>query len=772
MPERKIPRERAEAKKKAAEPSLVTILDSIIAFAGVVTPDGILIEANRPALEIASLRPEDVIGKRFEETYWWSYSPESKAELRKALERGARGETSRYEAHVRIGQNRFILVDFSLVPVFNAAGKVSHMIPSGIDISDRDHTYTELRDSRTQLASIIDSAMDAIITLDANHRIVIFNSAAEKMFDCPADEAIGGSVDKFIPGRFRDTHREHIESFGRTHTTKRSMGSLGEIFGLRSDGEEFPIEASISQVDIGSRKLFTVIIRDSTERKRREEQLREQADLLDHAQDAIVVRDLDNRIRYWNKGAERMYGRSAEEAIGQSIHLLYDEAELEQFELARKILMEKGEWTGELRHRNAEGREVVVHSSWTLVRDETGNPNSVFVISTDITEQKRLETQFLRAQRLESIGTLAGGIAHDLNNVLSPIMMGLQILQLKIKDPEDLRMVEVLRLNAERGGDMVKQVLSFAKGVEGQRIALQLKHLVKEVAKILADTIPKSVSIDIALPEELWMVAGDATQLHQVLMNLCVNARDAMPQGGSLVITSENLLIDENYVRMNLEARPGRFVSIKVADTGVGIPRHIVHKIFDPFFTTKEHGKGTGLGLSTVAAIVKSHGGFINVYSEIGIGTQFKVFIPALETTEDHQKDRAVKLPVGHGELVLVVDDEASIREITKATLESFGYRVMTASDGTEAIALYAQNKDEIRVVLTDMMMPYMDGPATIRALKRLDPTVNIIASSGLTDSGKNVELGETGISAFLLKPYTADKLLNTLATVVRGEAV
>src|SRR5581483_9295356 len=398
-------------------------------------------------------------------------------------------------------------------------------------------------------------------------------------------------------------------------------------------------------------------------------------------------------------------------------------------------------WIGELHQVTKDGREIIAECHWTLVRDDADGPKSILAINTDITAKKKLEAQFLRAQRMESIGTLAGGIAHDLNNVLSPVLTAINLLQIKITDPESRRLIQILQTNIERGADMVRQVLTFARGVEGERIMLQPKHLIREVVKILRETLPKAIEIRIALPDDLWVVTGDATQLYQVLMNLCVNARDAMPGGGALTISAENLVLDDSYARMHLEANPGRFVLIRITDTGVGIPAENLNKVFEPFFTTKEYGKGTGLGLSTVVGIVKSHQGFVDVYSEINRGTEFKVYLPAV-TSEMMQQAEAeqAELPAGHGELVLLVDDEAAIREITRGTLEAYGYNVMTAADGTEAVAIYAANKDSIQVVLTDMMMPYMDGPATIRALRKMDPRVRIIASSGLAADGKLAE--------------------------------
>jgi PAS domain S-box-containing protein len=502
-------------------------------------------------------------------------------------------------------------------------------------------------------------------------------------------------------------------------------------------------------------------------RKQTEEKVADQAALLDKSQDAIVVIDLNQRCTYWNKSAERLYGWENCNVFGQRIDFLVV-AEHGYFEQAKALTLQNSEWHDDacVIHRGKD--KLTVESRWTLVAGDDGKPRCILIINTDITERKQIEAQFLRTQRMESIGTLAGGIAHDLNNVLSPIMMSVEVLKTKVEDEQGRRMLSILETSTRRGADMVKQVLTFARGVEGERVLLQPRHLLKDVAKIIADTFPKTIQFESQVPDSLWPIVGDATQLHQVLVNLAVNARDAMPAGGHLTIGAENHVQDSDVQHRGEVILPGFFVRLRVSDTGTGIPPEVLDKIFEPFFTTKEQGKGTGLGLSTVLGIVKSHGGFVQVQTEVNRGTTFLVYLPAQEGAQNVPAETAIiPLPSGNGELLLAVDDEAAVLTMTKETLETFGYRVITARDGAEAVSMFAAHQGEIKGVLTDMLMPHMDGPSTIRVLKSLDPSVKIIAASGLMDAERVKDAAGLDHVAFLMKPYTAEKLLTTVHQVL-----
>ena len=500
---------------------------------------------------------------------------------------------------------------------------------------------------------------------------------------------------------------------------------------------------SIEPVELGQRPCFLMTGRDITERLEAQRTIAEQAALLDEAQDAIVVHDLQGRITFWNRGAERIYGWAAAEAIGRRPSDLPYEVPSPFLESAEEEFEARGEWIGELRQVARDGRPLTVESRWSLVRDELGHPTSRLVIATDVTEQRDLEQQFLRAQRMESLGTLAGGIAHDLNNVLAPILMSIQVLEQQIDDPTVGPLLEALEANARRGGEIVRQVLSFARGLEGQRVEIQARHVLKEIKTIVQETFPRGIDVTIEADRELWCVLGDPTQVHQVILNLCVNARDAMGGSGTLRVDAENVELDEAYCRLQLEANPGPHVRIRVSDTGSGIPSEHLDRVFEPFFTTKPTGQGTGLGLSTVSAIARGHGGFVTVYSELDRGTRFSVYLPAIRRSGGSTPVRGVApLPQGRGELVLVVDDEEPVRVVATETLLAFGYRVESARDGREALERFDAMQGEIDVVVMDMMMPVMDGTAAIAAIRERDPDVPIIAASGLVARDTLAKIG------------------------------
>ncbi len=553
-----------------------------------------------------------------------------------------------------------------------------------------------------------------------------------------------------------------IEGYVGTHLLNAAHVPIGLLF------VEFRQPLEHPDFVASTLKIFASRAAAELERQDVDARTREQAALIDQARDGIIVRDLEHRVMFWSKGAERLYGWTAAEALGKKVQE-YLKVDLARFSEAHRVVVETGEWIGETQKTTKARKVLTLDARWTLLHDTQGRPKSILSIDTDVTERKLLETQFLRAQRMESIGTLAGGIAHDLNNLLAPITMGVELLRQFGPSPQSVPVIDYMQQSAKRGADLVKQVLSFARGVEGTRVAIQPGHIVREVQSIAEKTFPKNITIESEIAAGLWLIMADPTQLNQVLLNLCVNARDAMPDGGRLEIRAENIEIDAQFAAMISGMAPGRYVVIQVVDEGSGMPPAVVERIFEPFFTTKELGKGTGLGLSTVLGIVRSHGGFVNVYSEVGKGSTFKVYLPAQPEGVDAPVAPVgeEKLPRGNGELIMVVDDEPSIIAITQQTLETFGYKVVTAEDGAQAIGLYALHRDEIQVVLTDMMMPVMDGPVLIAALRRINPRVRVIAASGLTANANLARATHAGVTHFLAKPYPADALLGMLKSIL-----
>jgi two-component system, cell cycle sensor histidine kinase and response regulator CckA len=616
-----------------------------------------------------------------------------------------------------------------------------------------------------EFQQLYDEAPCGYHSLDANGVFVRINQTGLTMLGYSSEELIGHKT--FF--EILTTASQQIFTNNFSLFKQRGYVRDLEFQIIRKDNSIFLVSLSSTAIKDanGNYLVSRSVMIDISDRKQAEQKIREQANLLAITSDAIYVHDLENRILFWNQGAEKLYDCPADEMIDQDWRQLLSSPET-LLELENTV-SNQNTWQGEVTKRTQSGKEIVVMSRRSVMLDDAGNIKSILTVDTDITEKKQMESQFLRAQRLESLGMLASGIAHDLNNVLTPIIGIVQLLPLKMTnlDPQIQRLLEVLDESAHRGADLVKQILSFTRGIEGKPTKVQIGHLIAETQKIIRETFPKNIDLLVDLPTDLWLTTADATLLHQVFMNLCVNARDAMPKGGNLSITAENLEIDENYARMNLDAEAGAYVVVTITDTGTGIPPDVIDRIFDPFFTTKDIGKGTGLGLSTVMGVIKSHHGFISVYSEMGKGTRFKVYLPA---TDDSNLDPIIKneLLFGRGELILIVDDETAVQEITKATLETHGYKTILANDGIEAIALYAENKTEISAVLLDMMMPSLDSVTIIRTLHKLNPQVQIITMSGLATNESVTKMTNDGVKAFLAKPFTAHELLQPLALICR----
>lgn len=620
-----------------------------------------------------------------------------------------------------------------------------------------------LFESEQKLKAVLEYAPAIIYLIDLDNKHLLVNQGYCDLLATTSEQLIGKSIYDVWDQKTADFFAANNLKVIKDNKLLESEETLPQRDGIHTYITlKFPFRNNEGKIiAVGG------ISTDITERKKDQEKIAEQAALIDQATDAIFVKNLDNKIIFWNQGATRLYGWEATEAVDKFAHDLFISEDKTQLDQCFQTTIKQGFWQGELEHHTKKGQKILVASRWTLLRDGL----AILTVNTDITEKKQLEKQFYHAQRLESLGTLASGIAHDFNNILTPILGVSQLLPIHFPNLDETtkRLLTLLTSSARRGADLVKQILLFSRRTDGDVTILQLGYLLLEIIGIIKPTFPKSITIQSEIStRQLWTISADATQIHQVFMNLAVNARDAMPEGGILTITAENRELDEYEAMLNFSAKAGSYVVVTIVDTGTGIAPDLLERIFDPFFTTKETGKGTGLGLATVMGILKNHDGFIKVYSELGKGTEFQVFLPALKEDINLIATEEV-IPKGNGELILIVDDETTIQEVTKTTLENYNYRTIVANDGLEALTIYQERQQEIKLIIMDMMMPNLDGVKAIRSLQEINPQVNIIATSGLMANEKLAL--EANVKAFLGKPYSNQQLFKAITEIFTNQS-
>jgi PAS domain S-box-containing protein len=663
-----------------------------------------------------------------------------------------------FRQRTAIGGWKWILSVGKII-AFTEEGRPLRMLGTHTDIDDLKQAEQTVSLQMTAL----ESAANGIVITDLHGTIVWANRAFFTFTGYSAEEAVGAKPSILKSGRHSPAFYQQL-----WETIMAGKTWSGIVVNKRKDGTLYDDEMSITPVRNGSGVIthFVAVKQDVTERNRTHQRIKEQAMLLDEAHDAIILRDLHHTILYWNKGAERLFGWTSAEAVGQDARqLIYHD--IHEHDTSLLQLFRDGFFSGEFALQNKTHHNITVDIRLNIINDELGTPQSILSVSNDITERKKIESQFLRAQRMESIGTLAGGIAHDLNNMLGPILLSTQILNMKVEDDSLKGLLATIESCSLRAKNIISQVLGFARGADSKPMEIQLRHIVKEVCNILTETFPRDIAIQSYVPNDLWVVKADPTQLHQVLMNLCVNARDAMPYGGVLTINVKNTLIDKKMSSGIIDAREGNFVEMEVRDTGSGIPPEHQQKIFDPFFTTKEIGKGTGLGLSTVFSIVKQHNGFITLSSTPGEGTSFQIYIPASSAPQAAAAESAAaKVRHGDRETILVVDDEESVRIVCEETLRFYNYLTESANNGAEAISMFIRPGITVDLVLMDIMMPVMDGKTAAAAIRKIRPNVKIIGMSGLMTEA----LGEEGNSLFdhfLRKPFTGKELMEAMESLL-----
>ena len=670
-------------------------------------------------------------------------------------------------------------VQNTMVPRRDAEGRL--VVCDGIvnDITERKVAQDALARDEAELAAIYDHAPIMMLLVDDEFTVRRLNQAALEFTGKTSEGSVGLRVGDLFGclQALEDPRgcgfspecdacplrRANLDTLQHGTTHQRIETALRLVRGREII--DVILLVSTAQVRVAEHELVLLCIEDVSQQKLAEQQVREQAKLLDVTRDAIMVLDLDGIVNYWNSGAELLYGCTAAEAIGRPWRtLIYAQPAPAEAEIPFLAIREKGEWNGELRQQARDGTAIVALGRGVLMRGPAGEDRSILFTASDITASKQIESQFLRFQRLDSLGSIASGVAHDLNNVLTPIMMSLQMLAPLTRNAHDRELVELLGESTRRGADIIRQLLLFGRGSDSPRTVVNLALIVREVRRLMQETFPKNLTLSSQAPSDLWLVTGDPTQLQQVLLNLCVNARDAMAQGGRLAIAAENVLVDEEFASRQFKAKSGPHVFLRVTDTGTGMPAEILDKIFDPFFTTKPIGQGTGLGLASALGIVRSHGGFITVKSAPGTGSEFGLYFPANAASIVEKSDHSIRQAWrGSGELILLVDDEGSIREVTQRVLKSCGYAVVMATNGQEAVDLMIARGSEIKLVLTDLMMPKMDGLQAVRKLREMQPNLPVVVVSGM--QGHKVEFDKLPPPRIrhVSKPFGVDELLSKI---------
>jgi len=695
-------------------------------------------------------------------------------ELWKTIRSGAvwRGEVTN-----RRKDGRLCYEEHTITPVRGPHGDITHFVGVQHDVTERKQGEDALRDAHAQLRQLLEHSPAVLYALRVEGHQVVPRFGSENV-----SQLLGFTVpETMIPGwwneRLHPDDRDLAEASisetltqGVSRTEYRLRHKNGSYLWvddnrrLVRDSHGEPFELVGVWTDITERRLALDNLRVSEQRF---------SDMLRNLQLVSMMLDRDARITYCNDHLLRLTGWQRHELLGRNWFEVFVPPERRgEFELAFATLL--ADAPGAAHHENEiltrAGHRHLIHWNNTALRSGSGEVVGTASIGEDITERIALQNQMLRAQRLESLGTLAGGIAHDLNNLFMPILMGATLIKRFDSSERTQRAITNIEHCVKRGTDLVKQVLLFARGVEGSKVAVDLAGVIAEVDAIAVSTFPKNISFLTAVGG-VPSLMGDPTQLAQVLLNLCVNARDAMPDGGHISVSATATDLNADVISELGGSQPGHYAVLEVADDGAGMPPEIIDRIFEPFFTTKPVGKGTGLGLSTARGIVRSHGGFVTVHSEIGKGTTFKVYLPAPadpDTTTPLRESPHAEIAPGNGQCILVVDDETAILEITRQTLEAGGYETLTARNGSLALDLYTQNRSSMALVLTDMMMPVLDGATLINTLRRLDPNVRILAASGLDEAFHDSHAIEGGMPHLLVKPFTVDRLLRSVAESLR----
>jgi two-component system cell cycle sensor histidine kinase/response regulator CckA len=757
---------RMEARLRASERWLATTLRSIGDAIIAADTRGAITFMNPVAEQLTGWALDEALGRQLADVFQTAFEPD---------ESGKGGTT------ILVGKSgKRIPVEESAAPIKDDKEETSGIVVVFRDVTVQRRAENALRVSEARTAGIIASAMDAIITVDSGRRIVVFNAAAEQLFRCTVAQAAGQVLDAFIPGRFRASHASHIEEFASSGVTKRRLGGTDSIIGLRADGTEFPLEASISQIETGGERLFTVIIRDITERRKAEQDLRESEERYRRFFEDDLTGDfsarVDGTLLDCNPAFARILGfPSVVSAMQCNVLSLFSSPDVR--DTIFEILRTRGRVEEyELDLVRPDGQTIHVVTNAIATMDNDGRFTEFKGYMYDITERIKLEEQVRQSHKMESIGTLASGIAHDFNNILNNVIGFVLQIKKHAHEPEKvLKYSATIEKSATRGAELSAQLLSFARKAKRESVSVKVPHIVEEVFSLCAETFPRSIKVNRHVDDGVGTILGDHGELYQVLLNLCVNARDAIlargnNASGTISLGVFNGRVGDRVSAHMLSSTAERYVEIRVSDDGIGIPEKIRERIFDPFFTTKERGRGTGLGLSVVYSIVRNHRGIILVDSEEGTGTTFHIYFSAVDASPATSLLSAPALSSsGNHETVLIVDDEESMQELGRELLEEQGYSVLIASTGEEAINIVRRGTDTIRLVVLDLVMPGMDGGQTYLELKKLQPDLKALFCTGyMPDQVVSALLEEEQLQA-IHKPFQPEVFVQLVRNVLDG---
>ena len=630
-------------------------------------------------------------------------------------------------------------------------------------------TASELNRSHLRFGGVVQISEDAIMTIDERQNITLFNPGAEKIFGYAAADVLGKSINMLLPEQFREMHTAHLKAFANSPDALRPMSRRGGIYGLRKDGNQFPAEASISKFEIGTMKIMTVRLRDITERVAAEHTLRQLAAIVESSEDAIIGEDLDGVIRSWNPGAEQMYGYTSAEVLAKSARILLPPGSVDEV-AANVHRASEGESTNyDTVRMRKDGKHIKVALTVSPIRDSNGAVVGASTIARDITERWRLEQQLHQSQKMEAVGRLAGGVAHDFNNLLGVIVGYAYLVHTSGSSSDQIRNAGQQIIDAaEKAGALTRQLLAFGcKQIMIPQV-IDVGEITAGLGKMIPRVLGEDVDVRILQGEGLKHVKADPSQLEQIIMNLVVNARDAMPNGGKLTIETSNVYFDEAEA-LHHSVTAGDYILLAVSDTGEGMSDETRAHIFEPFFTTKEVGKGTGLGLATVYGIVSQSHGHIWVYSELGHGTTFKIYLPATTApvATAPQMAHRQELTVCGTETLLLVEDQGPLRELLTQVLRDKGYKVLSANGGPDALQQMAKQDSPVHLLITDVIMSEMRGDKVAEALTGRYPNMRVIYMSGHTDNAliHNGSLPDDIV--FLQKPFTPDAMLRLIREVL-----